>query len=43
VILAELGYGEAEIDAFIAGGVTLDDEPAGRVIPPPQLKRQKSA
>jgi crotonobetainyl-CoA:carnitine CoA-transferase CaiB-like acyl-CoA transferase len=43
VILSELGFGEAEIDAFIAQGVTLNDEPAGRVIEPAKLKRKKSA
>jgi crotonobetainyl-CoA:carnitine CoA-transferase CaiB-like acyl-CoA transferase len=43
VILSELGYGDVEIDAFIASGVTMNDEPAGGVIPPAKLNVKKSA
>jgi crotonobetainyl-CoA:carnitine CoA-transferase CaiB-like acyl-CoA transferase len=41
-ILAELGFSDAEIDAFIAQGVTLHDQPAGRLIEPAKLKRKSA-
>jgi crotonobetainyl-CoA:carnitine CoA-transferase CaiB-like acyl-CoA transferase len=42
VILSELGYSAADIDGFIAEGVTLNDEPPGRIIDPAELKRKSA-